>query len=135
LGTKYRFHIINWISLTIITCFLIYFYRWFDIVFFLLLYPISFWIWNLKWKLAYKLPIIYHIYNIFVLIVNKIWNMFRKFKETKNTIKKSEFKIQWDIDVGGKKITDEVREWEIVEQPKIEVKEEKIESPTQIETK
>lgn len=118
LDTRYRFHIINWISLTIITLILLYLYRWIDSVFFLLLYPICFGFGNLRWKMAYKLTFIYHIYNSLILITNRIWRIFSKVKETKNTVKETDFKIEWEIEIAEKKITQEVREWTIINQTK-----------------
>ncbi len=132
LDTKYRFHIINWLSLTIITIFMLYIYWWFSGIFFLLLYPVCFWIWNLRWKMAYKQTFIFHIYNSFILIQNKLAKMIKKIKETKNTVKKTDYKIEWEIETWAKKVMEVVKEWEVVEKKKEEVK---VESPVKTETK
>ena len=109
LDTKYRFHIINGISLTIITLFMIYFYGKVNNMFFLLLYPVCFGIWNLRGKLAYKQTFVFHIYNSLILIANKLSNIKKKVKETKNTVKKTEYKIEWEIVVAPNKIIGEVK--------------------------
>lgn len=121
LDTKYRFHIINWLSLTIISIIMLFVYKWIDITFFLLLYPICFWIWNQRWKLAYKQTFTFHIYNSLVLLVNKFSNIKKKIKETKNTVKEIDFKIEWEIEVWPKKIIAEVKEWTIVKKEEPEI--------------
>lgn len=127
LDTKYRFHIINWISLTIITIIMLVIYRSVDEVFFLLLYPVCFGIGNIRWSLAYKQTFIFHIFNSLILLANKISSIKKKVKETKNTVKKTDFKIEWEIKAGGKKIIEEVREWSIVEKKEeVKVEEQKI---------
>lgn len=68
--------------------------------------------------MAYKLTFIYHIYNSLILITNRIWRIFSKVKETKNTVKETDFKIEWEIEIAEKKITQEVREWTIINQTK-----------------
>ncbi|NDK08797.1 hypothetical protein EOM39_06175 [Candidatus Gracilibacteria bacterium] len=124
LDTKYRFHIINGLSLTIITIVMLSIYRRVDEVFFLLLYPVCFGIGNIRGSLAYKQTFIFHIYNSLILITNKISSIKKKVKETKNTVKKTDFKIEGEIEAGGKKIIEEVKEGSIVEK-KEEVKVEK----------
>lgn len=121
LDTKYRFHIINWLSLTIITITIILINLGLDSTLFLLLYPVCFGIWHLKWPLAYKQTFTFHIFNSLILIANKISSIKKKVKETKNTVKKTDFKIEGEIEEGGKKIIEEVKEWSIVEK-KQEVK-------------
>ncbi len=123
LNTKYRFHIINWISLTIISIIMIFFDKWFDDIFFLLLYPICFGIWNIRWKLAYKQIFVFHIFNSLIIVKNKLAKVLTRVKETKNTVKQTDFKIEWEIEIAPKKIIEEVKkeevkEWAIPEQTK-----------------
>ncbi len=121
LDTKYRFHIINWLWLTIITIVLITLHKWFDATHFLLLYPVCFGIWHLKWSLSYKQTFIFHIYNSLVLIANKFSNIKKKVKETKNTVKQTDFKIEWEITVWPKKVIAEINEWTIVEKKELNI--------------
>jgi len=93
--TKYRNHIINWISLSILTLFMLWIFRTVNSIFILLLYPICFGIWNLNLKLAYKQTFIFHIFNVFIVIKTKIKKLNWKIKETKKTVQTSSFKI-WE---------------------------------------
>jgi len=80
----------------------------------------------MRWKLAYKQIFVFHIFNSLILIKNKLAKILTRVKETKNTVKQTEFKIEWIIEVAPKKIIAEVKEWEIIEK-----KESKIETPKQ----
>lgn len=82
--------------------------------------------------MAYKQTFIFHIYNSFILIQNKLAKMIKKIKETKNTVKKTDYKIEWEIETWAKKVMEVVKEWEVVEKKKEEVK---VESPVKTETK
>ncbi len=82
-NTKYSFHIINWLIITLLlTISFILNKTWYmninlNILF---LFPILFWLWNLKYKLAYKIPIIFDIYILFK-------NLVSIFKTSKKVIK------------------------------------------------
>lgn len=93
INTKYKNHIINWLSLTIITTILFIMY-WFNDVYYLLLFPICFWLGYIKSDLTYKMPFIFHIFNSLILLKNKISNLKSKAKEIKNTVKEESFKIE-----------------------------------------
>ncbi len=85
-NTKYSFHIINWsiitlISILIITLNLLWYINVNLII--LLLFPIMFWIWNLNYKLAYKIPFIFDIYLLFKNIVSIFKTSSKKIKEKK----------------------------------------------------
>ncbi|MDD3303164.1 MAG: hypothetical protein PHN31_06430 [Candidatus Gracilibacteria bacterium] len=94
--TKYRNHIINGISLSILTLFMLGIFRTVNSTFILLLYPICFGIGNLNLKLAYKQTFIFHIFNVFIVIKTKIKKLNGKIKETKKTVQTSSFKIGED---------------------------------------
>lgn len=93
---KYKFHIRNWLVLSfllIFTYIFVYFnfinYRWLI----LFLFPISYGIWNL-WKLYYKMPYIYEIFEFFEKIKNFITHSKKKIIETKNTTKEINLKVK-----------------------------------------
>ncbi|MFA5917034.1 MAG: hypothetical protein WC850_02230 [Candidatus Gracilibacteria bacterium] len=123
LDTKYRFHIINGISLTIISLIMLFIYRGVDSIFLLLLYPICFGIGNMRGKLAYKQIFVFHIFNSLILIKNKLAKILTRVKETKNTVKQTEYKIEGIIEVAPKKVIAEVKEGAILpkEEAKIEL--------------
>ncbi len=93
LDTKYRNHIINWLSLTIITIILFLIYP-FSNIFYLLLFPICFGLWYIKSDLTYKMPFIFHVFNSFILIKNKLSNLKSKATVIKNTVKEESFKVE-----------------------------------------
>lgn len=67
-NTKYSFHIINWLLinfLLILTIFLEQYWIINSKIHLLLILPILFWMWYIKYRLAYKMPIIFDIYTIF----------------------------------------------------------------------
>lgn len=92
IDTKYKNHIINWLSLTIITIILFIIY-WYSDVYYLLLFPICFWLGYIKSDLTYKMPFIFHVFNSLILLKNKTLNLKAKAKEIKNTVKEESFKI------------------------------------------
>lgn len=71
--TKYRFHIINWIYISIL--FIIFFFLFWNNpnYFIILIFPIFYWIWFLQTKLNYKMPFIYkfHILIMKILFLTK----------------------------------------------------------------
>lgn len=91
-NSKYKNHIINWISISI-SMIILYLFYWFSNIFYIFLFPICFWIGYLKTNLNYKMPFIYHIFNIFIKWHNKIKSLKRKSKEIKNTVKEEKFKF------------------------------------------
>ena len=99
LNTKQKIHIINWILISIILIIILvlnYIY-YIDINYLLfLLFPIFFGLWHLKANIMnYKIPLIFDIFNIFLLIKNKISNIFKKVKKIKNTDKEITLKV-WE---------------------------------------
>ena len=82
-NTKYSFHIINGLIITLtITLLLLISILWYINInlILLLLFPIFFWIWYVNNKLEYKMPIIFDIYILFK-------NMFSIFKSSSKKIK------------------------------------------------
>lgn len=78
-NTKYHFHIINGIVITtilIITWILGKYWYFNPSLHILSLFPILFWIWYIKYDLAYKMPIIFDIYIFFSKIFSfvKFWS-------------------------------------------------------------
>jgi len=66
--TKYSFHIINWLMITLLTTILLllsFFWNLNINISILLLFPILFWIWYLNNTLDYKIPIIFDTYLLF----------------------------------------------------------------------
>ena len=79
LKTKQRFHIINWIIITLLLIIILvlnYFYILPSNFALLLLFPITFGLWYIDSRPAYKMPYIYEIFETLV----KIKNIFKKSK-------------------------------------------------------
>ncbi len=55
------------------------------------------------------------------MIANKFSNIKKKVKETKNTVKQTDFKIEWEITVWPKKVIAEINEWTIVEKKELNI--------------
>lgn len=82
-NTKYSFHIINAMIINILLLILLLLsILWYinNNLYLLFVFPILFWIWYSNNKLAYKMPIIFDIYELFV-------NMFLVFKSSSKKIK------------------------------------------------
>ena len=99
LDVKQKKHIINWmlISLASILIIVLDILYWnFNNYLLLLLFPIFFWIWYLQANIMnYEIPFLYEIFNIFLLIKNKIKSIFIKTKNIKNTVKEVNLKV-WE---------------------------------------
>lgn len=124
LNLKFRDHIINWISISIITIFILIFYKYFADYIILLLYPICFGYGNLKSKYAYKIPFIYHIFNSLINFKNKIILLKKKMNEKKATVVESSFKIgknDW-INVETKKEDNEIKKEKLIAKNEIRKK-------------
>ena len=83
--SKYKFHIINGLILTILIIINIITYSYFNIRYnlnILFLFPIIFWIWYLKERIAYKMPFIYDFYDFFTLIFWKTKDFNKKYNKT-----------------------------------------------------
>jgi len=96
--TKQKFHIINWLILTLIFIILLilnYYYIIDPKINLLLLFPIFFWIWYIDSRLAYKMPFVFDIFELL--------NNFRKFfirtnkkvQEIKNEMHEQNIKV-WE---------------------------------------
>jgi hypothetical protein len=90
--SKLKFHIENWITISFLIIFfgiLWYFGNINSNYISLFLIPILFWYSNIKYDLAYKMPFIHNIYEIFIKTVSifKIWK--DKIKEKRKTNKVS----------------------------------------------
>jgi len=85
-NTKEKFHIINWLIITLIFIILLIL-SYYNIInsklILLLLFPIFFWIWYIESRIAYKMPFIYDIFNI----INNIKKLFIKSNNKINEIK------------------------------------------------
>lgn len=91
INSKNRFHIVNWIILTIIC--VIFYYFWLNNYLILVLFPIFFGIWYLK-NIEYKFPFLFDIYNLFSFIFSKIFGFWKKVKEMKNEVREVNFSIE-----------------------------------------
>jgi hypothetical protein len=96
-NTKYNFHIINGIIITLIITWLI----WLSYItninynfFLLILFPTLFWIWYTKDRLAYRMPIIFDIYILFSKIFSflKFWT--KQIKEKRNEVNEVKLKVK-----------------------------------------
>lgn len=80
INTRNRIHIINWVFLSLLFVIFVIFYI-FNLVniqiFIFFLFPIFFWIGFFKNRVAYKMPFIYHIYEVFSFL----WTIFKTSKE------------------------------------------------------
>jgi len=86
-NTKYSFHIINWLIITllvIITIWLSFIWYFNSNLYILLLFPVLFWMWYVNYKLAYKMPIIFDIYILLkkTISIFKFWS--KKLKEKRS---------------------------------------------------
>lgn len=71
--------------------------------------------------MAYKQTFVFHIYNSLILIANRFSNIKKKVKETKDTVKETGYKIEWEIVVAPKKILWETTPEENKEEMKVEI--------------
>lgn len=94
LNSKQKFHIINWILISI-TLIILYFVYWINNKYFLILtIPLAFAIWNLNaWIMNYKIPFLYNIFNILLWIKNHIIDILNKIRKVKNTQKQVNLKV------------------------------------------
>lgn len=91
-NTKYSFHKINWIIITLlIAIWISTSYLWYTSYNILLLsvFPIAFWIWFTKYKLEYKIPFIFDIY----LILGKILWFSKAIKEKRKEVNEISLKV------------------------------------------
>lgn len=96
LDTKYRFHIINWIVISIISLLLIILTSINIInakILIIILFPICFGIWMLKNK-EYKMPYIFDLYEIFIKIKTAISKMLNIIKTKKSEKRELKLKIK-----------------------------------------
>lgn len=92
INSKNRFHIINWLLLTILS--IILFFTWYNNYQLLILIPMFFWIWYSK-IIEYKFPFLFDIYRFFSFIFFKIFNFWKKIKKKQEEKKEIIFKI-WE---------------------------------------
>ncbi len=81
LDSEQLFHIVNWLIITllfIITLVFNYFHIFPNTFALLFLFPITFWIWYINSRPAYKMPFVYEVYETII----KALNIFKKSKET-----------------------------------------------------
>lgn len=88
-NSKYQFHIINWVLITLFSWFFIYLWNEYQI---LLLIPIFAWLWFLK-KLEYKVPFIFSIYKTLINIIKKLFWIWKKIKAEKNKVEEISIKL------------------------------------------
>lgn len=92
INSKNRFHIINWLILTVLSIWL--FFTWYNNYQLLILMPIFFWIWYTK-IIEYKLPFLFNIYKMFAFIFSKIFSGWKKLKEKQKEVQEIVFKV-WE---------------------------------------
>ncbi len=94
--SKYRFHIINGLVLTAIIILLIWlsFIMYINTKLYLLfLFPILFWIWYLSNRLAYKMPLIYDIYELVTKIILLFIFSSKEIKKKSNEVNEVSLKV------------------------------------------
>lgn len=87
-NSKNRFHIINGLTLTIIS--IILYYTSNNNYQILLFFPIFFGIWYLRFN-YYKIPFLFDIYEMFEFVFDKIFRFKNKIIETKNSVQEVTF--------------------------------------------
>jgi len=92
INSKNRFHVINWLLLTILSIILVLI--WYDNYQLFILFPIFFWIGYIK-TIEYKLPFLFDIYEFFAFIFHKTFNIWRIVKEKQKEVQEVSFKI-WE---------------------------------------
>lgn len=111
---KYKIHIINGLVISFLAIFLIIliFFKIYSIkILILLLFPISFGIWNL-WKIFYKMPFIYDIYEFFSFVLIKLKFFKKTIWEKRKEVKEEKF-VVWQKNMAPK--TEEITENKIPE--------------------
>jgi len=87
-NTKYKYHIVNGITLSLVTIALVIFFWIRSFTPIIVLFPITFGLWFLP-RLGYQMPYIYNFYAFFANIWNKIKSIFikgRKIQKTQKTV-------------------------------------------------
>lgn len=80
---RYKFHIINGITISLIFIGLVLYFGYQSIVPLLVAFPASFWLGYTE-RLGYKMPYIYDFYGFFAGIVNGIKKLFHRGREVQN---------------------------------------------------
>lgn len=91
--TKYSYHIINWIIISVLTILIIVLsYFWYINIntILILVFPILFWTWYIKYRLFYKMPLIYDLY----IIITKIFFFINFWTKKINEKRKEEHEIK-----------------------------------------
>lgn len=94
INSKQKIHIINWILITLFFIILALIF-WMENKYQLfLLFPLSFWLWNMNaWILNYKIPFLYNIFDFVISIKGYFSRFFLKIKKIKNTEKEVNLKV------------------------------------------
>lgn len=92
INSKNKFHIINWLLLTILSIILLV--LWYNNYQILILFPVFFWIWYTK-TLEYKLPFLFDIYKLFNFIFSKIFHIWKSVREKQKEVQEVSFKV-WE---------------------------------------
>ncbi len=94
INSKQKFHIINWVMISIIFIVLASFYSIDNKYQLFIFIPLVFAIWNLNAKIMnYKIPFLYDIYEFFIWIKNYLLEIIDKIKKIKNTKKEVKLKV------------------------------------------
>lgn len=96
-NTKYSFHIINWVMITfLLSIFIIvsYFTNLNYDILLLSLFPILFGIWYSKYKLEYKMPIIFDLYNLLAKITWFVNFWTKKINEKRKEVNEVSLKVE-----------------------------------------
>lgn len=89
INSKYKNHIINWLLITILSLIILFIDNNYQLI---LLLPIFSWI-GFLWKIEYKIPFIYDIYEIFLSIKNIFFKTSKKIKEKQEKVEEISFNI------------------------------------------
>lgn len=91
LNSRFKIHI--WNGFVISLVFIVLFFVSKEYIL-LLLFPLFFWTWYLKTRLAYKMPFLYFLFEMFISSCIFIKNSFTKAKKIKNTKKEVTLKVE-----------------------------------------
>jgi len=95
-NTKYSFHIINGIMITFTTSVIMilsYFTNINNYIYYIILFPILFWIWIINYKLDYKMPFMFDLYIFLskILSILKFWT--KKLNEKRKEVNDITLKV------------------------------------------
>lgn len=111
INSNKKIHIINWVMITIFfIIFSILNFYWYipNNSYIILLFPICFWLWYINSRIAYKIPIIYDLFELLVYIKNIFIRTKKVIKEKKAEVHSETIKV-WEINIENKEKISEIK--------------------------